>query len=227
MMVFLPLPLLRKYIRKTFAESLTTGVKNILLDVISFSITAINYMNGRPEIAARYRSPGVSEPKAPVSGIETDRRTLRSNRAFNNMNEQFAYRILRSRSYESGLDEKIPATSGDRRRDGTVDRTARPEKRFSRSSDIGRVWRDSFRTTSTEGRSMSDGDGFLDAVCSMQRYLVWIFTLAIALVIVQLPYLFIVEFGSSLFVVASMNVVGFSLFAIGSGMTLRVCDRRG
>lgn len=69
-------------------------------------------------------------------------------------------------------------------------------------------------------------DGFLDGVCHMQRYLVWIFTLAVALVIVQLPYLFVVEFGSSLFVVTTMNVVGFSLFAIGSGATLRVCDRR-
>ena len=69
-------------------------------------------------------------------------------------------------------------------------------------------------------------DGFLDGVCSMQRYVVWIFTLAVALVIVQLPYLFVVEFGSSLFVVATINVVGFSLFAIGSGATLRVCDRR-
>ncbi|WP_207586565.1 hypothetical protein [Halomontanus rarus] len=69
-------------------------------------------------------------------------------------------------------------------------------------------------------------DRFMRELCERRTYIVWICLLSVVFTVLQLPYLFIVEPGTSLFVVSTMNVTGFALFAITSGATIRYCDRR-
>lgn len=74
---------------------------------------------------------------------------------------------------------------------------------------------------------MSDDEFDLGrAVCERRVYLRWIFTLTVVLLVLSTPYLFLTEPGSALFVISTMNVVGFGLFAIASGYGLRYCARR-
>jgi hypothetical protein len=66
---------------------------------------------------------------------------------------------------------------------------------------------------------------FLLTVCDRRTYVVWIFTLAVAFLAIQVPYLFVVDPETPLFVVSVLNVVGLSGFAIASGATLRYCQQ--
>lgn len=74
---------------------------------------------------------------------------------------------------------------------------------------------------------MSDDEfDFAREVCERRIYLQWIFTLTIILLVLSAPYLILTEPGSAVFVVSTINVVGFSLFAIVSGLGIRYCNRR-
>lgn len=69
-------------------------------------------------------------------------------------------------------------------------------------------------------------DRFLGEICYQRTIIVWIFVVAAGLVVVQTPYLLFVSPGSALFVIVTMNVVGFAAFAIGSAAVIKYCDRR-
>jgi cell division protein FtsW (lipid II flippase) len=64
---------------------------------------------------------------------------------------------------------------------------------------------------------------FLLTVCDRRTYVVWIFTLAAVFLVFQIPYLFIVDPGTPLFVVSVLNVIGLSAFTSASGATLWYC----
>lgn len=66
---------------------------------------------------------------------------------------------------------------------------------------------------------------FLLTVCDRRTRVTWIFTLAIVFLVIQVPYLFIVEPGTSLFVVSVLNVIGLSVFTSVSGVTLWYCHQ--
>lgn len=71
------------------------------------------------------------------------------------------------------------------------------------------------------------GDGSLfEALCEQQTYLRWVFSLASVFCLFSVPYLFVTEWGSAIFVVSTMNAVGFFAFAAVSGVLLRRCRRR-
>lgn len=69
-------------------------------------------------------------------------------------------------------------------------------------------------------------DRFLDELCVRRRTLAYIFVIAVTLIVIQVPYLFFVEFGTGLYVVSAINVAGFLVFAVGSGGLIRYCHRR-
>lgn len=69
-------------------------------------------------------------------------------------------------------------------------------------------------------------DRFLGEICYRRTVIVWIFVVASGLFVIQVPYLLFVSPGSALFVVVTMNVVGFACFAIGSAALITYCDRR-
>lgn len=69
-------------------------------------------------------------------------------------------------------------------------------------------------------------DRFLEELCARTQFLAFIFIIASILILLQVPYLFVVEPGETLFVLAAMNVGGFAVFATASGVTLRYCARR-
>lgn len=66
----------------------------------------------------------------------------------------------------------------------------------------------------------------VDELCQRRRYFVGLFAFAVAFLIVQLPYLFVVDSGSALYVIATLNVVGSAVFAVGFGSVLWVCKSR-
>lgn len=66
---------------------------------------------------------------------------------------------------------------------------------------------------------------FLLTVCDRRTRVVWVFTLAVVFLVIQIPYLFIVDPGSPLFVVSVLNVVGLSGFTSVSGATLWYCRK--
>ncbi|MFB6141470.1 MAG: hypothetical protein ABEJ26_13670 [Halosimplex sp.] len=65
-----------------------------------------------------------------------------------------------------------------------------------------------------------------EALCDQSRKIVGVFTIAVIFLLVQVPYLFVVERSSSLFVVAVLNVLGSGGFAVVSGSALWFCRQR-
>lgn len=65
-----------------------------------------------------------------------------------------------------------------------------------------------------------------EALCDQSRKILGVFTIAVVFLFIQIPYLFVVEPGSSLFVVATLNIVGSTAFAITSAGALWFCKNR-
>ncbi|WP_164471557.1 hypothetical protein [Halosimplex salinum] len=65
-----------------------------------------------------------------------------------------------------------------------------------------------------------------EALCARSRKILAVFTIAVVFLFLQLPYLVVVEQDSSLFVVAVLNVIGSSAFALASGSVLWFCRER-
>lgn len=63
-------------------------------------------------------------------------------------------------------------------------------------------------------------------VCERKIFLRWIFTAAMVFLVLSAPFLLFAEFGSPVFVISTMNVVGFGLFAAVSGAAIRLCGKR-
>lgn len=71
-----------------------------------------------------------------------------------------------------------------------------------------------------------DLDGFLEELCFRTQLLWAIFMVAVTLVVFQIPFLLVGTGGDAVFVVSTMNLVGFVAFAVGSSVTIRYCRRR-
>ncbi|WP_459194080.1 hypothetical protein [Halosimplex sp. J119] len=67
----------------------------------------------------------------------------------------------------------------------------------------------------------------VEALCDQSRKILGVFTIAVVFLLLQVPYLFVVDHDSSLFVVATLNVVGSSAFALASGGALWFCSQQG
>lgn len=65
-----------------------------------------------------------------------------------------------------------------------------------------------------------------EALCDQSRKILGVFTIAVVFLLVQIPYLFTVDPNSSLFVVATLNILGSSAFAIAGGSALWYCKNR-
>lgn len=77
---------------------------------------------------------------------------------------------------------------------------------------------------SDEGRDSREV--LFDELCQRQQYFLGLFSFAVVFLILQVPYLFVLESDSGLFVVATLNIVGSSAFAIGFGSVLYLCSDR-
>lgn len=74
---------------------------------------------------------------------------------------------------------------------------------------------------------MGEGfDGFMEELCVRSQLLSAIFIVAVMLVFFQLPFLLAGTGGDAMVVVSTINLVGFSTFAVGSGLTIRYCRKR-
>lgn len=76
------------------------------------------------------------------------------------------------------------------------------------------------------GEERRSRERLFDELCKRQRYFIGLFAFAVVFLILQIPYLFVVESGSSLQVIATLNVIGSSVFAIGFGSVLWLCKNR-
>jgi len=65
-----------------------------------------------------------------------------------------------------------------------------------------------------------------EALCDQRRKILGVFVIAVVFLLIQIPYLFVVDPNSSLFVVATLNVVGSTAFAIAGGSALWFCKER-
>lgn len=76
------------------------------------------------------------------------------------------------------------------------------------------------------GETSDSRERFLEALCARRQQFVVVFAFALVFLLVQVPYLFVSDGDSALYVVAWLNVVGSTVFALGSGGVLWVCTRR-
>lgn len=65
-----------------------------------------------------------------------------------------------------------------------------------------------------------------EELCARRFPFVMVFSFAVLFLLLQVPYLFVVDRESTLFVVSVLNVVGATGFAALSGGILWFCDRR-
>ncbi|MFC7142690.1 hypothetical protein ACFQMA_23005 [Halosimplex aquaticum] len=71
------------------------------------------------------------------------------------------------------------------------------------------------------GREMA-----VEALCDQSRKILGVFTIAVVFLLIQVPYLFVVDQDSSLFVVATLNIIGSGGFAVVSGSALWFCSQQ-
>lgn len=71
------------------------------------------------------------------------------------------------------------------------------------------------------GREMA-----VEALCDQSRKILGVFTIAVVFLLIQIPYLFVVDPDSSLFVVSTLNIVGAGGFALLSGSALWFCSNQ-
>lgn len=67
---------------------------------------------------------------------------------------------------------------------------------------------------------------FFDELCSRRHYFLGLFSFALIFLVLQFPYLVVLDADSGLFVIATLNVVGSGAFAVGFGSVLWVCRQR-
>lgn len=65
-----------------------------------------------------------------------------------------------------------------------------------------------------------------EALCEQNRKVLGVFTIAAVFLVIQVPYLVVVDPDSSLFVVATLNVVGSGAFVLVAGSALWFCRGR-
>lgn len=70
------------------------------------------------------------------------------------------------------------------------------------------------------------GQVLIEAFCDRKQYILGLFAFAVVFLVLQVPYVFVLEPGSTLFVVSVMNVIGSTVFAAGFGAILWVCRQR-
>lgn len=64
---------------------------------------------------------------------------------------------------------------------------------------------------------------FMEELCVREQLIWGIFVIALTFLIVQVVYLAIFPVEEAILVVSVMNVVGFTVFLLGSGLLLRHC----
>ncbi len=71
-----------------------------------------------------------------------------------------------------------------------------------------------------------EGSGYMDELCKRRTTITIIFIIALLFLLVQLPYLVVVETGSALYTISVINVVGLVVFTGASGWVLWTCRDR-
>lgn len=66
----------------------------------------------------------------------------------------------------------------------------------------------------------------MEEFCDRMHYFVVIFVFAVVFLLIQVPYLFVADSESALYVVVTLNVTGCAAFAVGAGAVLRACSKR-
>lgn len=67
---------------------------------------------------------------------------------------------------------------------------------------------------------------FVEVLCARRGQFVVIFAFALVFLLLQVPYLFVADGDSALYVVALLNVAASIVFALLSGGVLWLCTRR-
>jgi hypothetical protein len=81
-------------------------------------------------------------------------------------------------------------------------------------------------TMSEEG---SDGDPWevlVEELCARRPYFLGLFAFSTVFLLLQVPYLFVADPDSTLYVLATLNVLGTTVFTLGFGSILWLCARR-
>jgi hypothetical protein len=81
----------------------------------------------------------------------------------------------------------------------------------------------------TMSEEASDGDPWevlVDELCSRRPYFLGLFAFSVVFLLLQVPYLFVADPDSTLYVLATLNVVGTTAFTLGFGSVLWLCARR-
>lgn len=78
----------------------------------------------------------------------------------------------------------------------------------------------------TDGRGQGSRERFVAELCARHRYFAVIFSFAVVFLLLQVPYLFVLEMDSGLAPVVVLNVVGSGAFTLGSGAVLWTCAQR-
>ena len=71
---------------------------------------------------------------------------------------------------------------------------------------------------------VSDDTTFFEEFCRHSYWMKVIFGLSLLFFLLHLPYPLVVEPGTALYVVATMNIVGTAVFMLASGYTVRKCQ---
>ncbi|MEF8851130.1 MAG: hypothetical protein V5A28_01740 [Haloarculaceae archaeon] len=75
-------------------------------------------------------------------------------------------------------------------------------------------------------RSRDSREVLVEAVCERQQYFLALFSFAVVFFLLQAPYLFVADPNSALYVVATLNIIGTSVFAVTFGVVLWFCSQR-
>lgn len=65
-----------------------------------------------------------------------------------------------------------------------------------------------------------------EALCDRRQYFLALFAFAVVFLVLQVPYLFVADPDSVSYVVATLNVIGSTAFAVGFGIVLWFCSQR-
>lgn len=77
------------------------------------------------------------------------------------------------------------------------------------------------------GSPESSRERFVQELCARHRYFAVIFSFAVVFLVIQVPYLFVLDADSGIAPIVVLNVLGSGAFALGSGAVLWTCTRRG
>mgnify|MGYP000164953018 FL=1 len=75
----------------------------------------------------------------------------------------------------------------------------------------------------------SGGDAWqvlVDELCARRPYFIGLFSFSVVFLLLQVPYLFVADTDSTLYVLATLNVVGTTAFTLGFGSILWLCARQ-